>query len=467
MEANARLQTSTPSTSASCASRSTAALASSSSPSSRGSAKIADTSTPEGRVTMLREVALTLRRLRDAWVYGGAVNEPMRALSSQKEVFDRYCNDARARYREETVRNEQGVKTATPAGAYTPRTDEGAGLILVSIIVAARRELYTVQADRQTVRTSRSALEARRDARREHRSSRSRSSWQPSEDNDRMSSMELEAKYPRPEPQSRSERARRQSVLHLLRRARTRPSWCRARIAVHRRPAARPDSRRPGVRPGHAYARVLGARRRPLSPPPSRRSSRCAGDREGDRQARSRGWPRGSRGRVGARRRGGRRAAAADQGDRVRDGQPRDPLPRRRRARRRARRTSRSGSPGCSAARSSTSPSRSTRSARSSTRATPRAPGSMRSARSPTRPPAISRSTRRARTGASSSRASSAACSTTASIRSSEAVEEARRASKGLSIRTPARRGAARRGQGAARGCRAGRSSRRSPGCAR
>ena len=34
---------------------------------------------PEGRVTMLREVTLTLRRLRDAWVYGGAVNEPMRA----------------------------------------------------------------------------------------------------------------------------------------------------------------------------------------------------------------------------------------------------------------------------------------------------------------------------------------------------------------------------------------------------
>jgi uncharacterized membrane protein len=159
--------------------------------------KLADTSTPEGRATMLREVALTLRRLRDAWVYAGAVNEPMRALTSQKEVFDRYCNDARARYREETVRNEQGVKTATPAGSYTPRTDEGAGLILVSIIIAARRELFTVReigsgADLTSALEAAGTLDASTLVAVEI-------VWQPSEDNDRMSSLELEAKYPRPE----------------------------------------------------------------------------------------------------------------------------------------------------------------------------------------------------------------------------------------------------------------------------
>jgi uncharacterized membrane protein len=160
-------------------------------------AKLADTSTPEGRVTMLREVALTLRRLRDAWVYGGAVNEPMRAMTWQKEVFDRYCNDARARFREETVRNEQGVKTATPASAYTPHTEEGAGLILVSIIIAARRELFTVN-EIGSGNDLRAAIEAA--------GTLDTNSlvaveivWQPSEDNDRMSSMELEAKYPKPD----------------------------------------------------------------------------------------------------------------------------------------------------------------------------------------------------------------------------------------------------------------------------
>jgi uncharacterized membrane protein len=146
---------------------------------------------------MLREVALTLRRLRDAWVYGGAVNEPMRAMTWQKEIFDKYCNDARARFREETVRNEQGVKTGTAASAYTPRTEEGAGLILVSIIIAARRELYTVReigsgADLGSALEAAGTLDTNSLVAVEI-------VWQPSEDNDRMSSMELEAKYPRPD----------------------------------------------------------------------------------------------------------------------------------------------------------------------------------------------------------------------------------------------------------------------------
>ncbi len=156
-----------------------------------------DTSTAEGRTAMLREVALLLRRLRDAWVYGGAVNEPMRSMNAAKPVFDKYVDDARSRFREETVRNEQGTKTTTAASSYTPHSDEGAGLILVSIVIAARRELFTVNrigngddlrqaldAASQLAPASLVAIEV---------------VWQPSEDEDRLSSMELEAKYPRPD----------------------------------------------------------------------------------------------------------------------------------------------------------------------------------------------------------------------------------------------------------------------------
>jgi uncharacterized membrane protein len=156
-----------------------------------------DTSTKDGRTAMLRQVALLLRRLKDAWVYGGAINEPMRDLGAAKPVFDRYVDDARSRFREETVRNEQGQKTAAASSSYTPRSDEGAGLILVSIIVAARRELFTVNrigngddlrqaldAASQLTPASLVAIEI---------------VWQPSEDADRLSSMELEAKYPRPD----------------------------------------------------------------------------------------------------------------------------------------------------------------------------------------------------------------------------------------------------------------------------
>jgi len=160
-------------------------------------AKIADTRTADGRLTMLREVDLLLRRSRDAWVYGGAINEPMRSLQAAKGVFDGHVTDARARFRDEVIRNEQGTITTSQASETIPRSEEGAGLILVSIIVAARGELFTVAhiADGEDLRK---ALEAA-----SHRPAADLVAieivWQPSEDTDRLSSMELEAKYPHPE----------------------------------------------------------------------------------------------------------------------------------------------------------------------------------------------------------------------------------------------------------------------------
>jgi len=159
-------------------------------------AKSANTGTAAGRHAMLKEVTLLLRRVRDAWVYGGAVNEPMRSLAGAKSVFDRHVLDARATFRTETIRNADGVVTAQAAPAAIPRAHEGEGLILVSIIVAARSELVTVKhiGDGETLRK---ALEAA--------SFRSPDDlvaieivWQPSDDADRLSSLELEAKYPRP-----------------------------------------------------------------------------------------------------------------------------------------------------------------------------------------------------------------------------------------------------------------------------
>jgi uncharacterized membrane protein len=160
-------------------------------------ASSADTGTDEGRLAMLREVCLLLRRVRDAWVYGGAINEPMRAMGDAKVAFDRHVDDARARFSKETIANVQGRKALADGGQFTPRSDEGAGLILVSIIIAANSELFTVSqiGDGEDLRK---ALEAA--------SNRTAADlvaieivWQPSEEEDRMSSMELEAKYPRPD----------------------------------------------------------------------------------------------------------------------------------------------------------------------------------------------------------------------------------------------------------------------------
>src|SRR5690606_19751137 len=107
-------------------------------------AKSADTSTAEGRTAMLREVSQLLRTLRDAWVYGGAVNFPMRPLRGAKMTFDKQVDDARAGFRAEGIRIADARVRTRAASEYRPRMDEGAGLILVAIIIAARRELFTV-----------------------------------------------------------------------------------------------------------------------------------------------------------------------------------------------------------------------------------------------------------------------------------------------------------------------------------
>jgi uncharacterized membrane protein len=67
----------------------------------------------------LREASIVLRRVRDAWLYGGATNEPLRAVPEAMAAFERLVAAARA----------------------------GAGdgsMIVVSIAVVARGELVTV-----------------------------------------------------------------------------------------------------------------------------------------------------------------------------------------------------------------------------------------------------------------------------------------------------------------------------------
>jgi uncharacterized membrane protein len=72
--------------------------------------------TPASR---LREAGIVLRRVRDAWLYGGAVNEPMRAVPEAMATFEQHVAAARA------------------------STGDGS-LVVVSIAVVARGELVTV-----------------------------------------------------------------------------------------------------------------------------------------------------------------------------------------------------------------------------------------------------------------------------------------------------------------------------------
>ena len=118
------------------------------------------------------------------------------AAGSAKVTFDAHVLEARAKFHTETVRNHQGQVTAAAAPDSTPRSHEGEGLILVTLVVAANGELFTVRhiGDGEDLRK---ALEAAT-----YRSERDLVAieivWQPSDDADRLSSLELEATYPPP-----------------------------------------------------------------------------------------------------------------------------------------------------------------------------------------------------------------------------------------------------------------------------
>jgi len=116
-------------------------------------------------------------------------------MESAKATFDKHVDDARARFSVETVSNVQGKTQTAIAPEHTPRSEEGAGLILVTVVVAARSELVTVRRIGNG-EDLRQALDAAG-----HRSDLVAIEviWQPSEDADRLSSVELEAKYPRPD----------------------------------------------------------------------------------------------------------------------------------------------------------------------------------------------------------------------------------------------------------------------------
>ncbi|MBL8622257.1 MAG: DUF1517 domain-containing protein [Myxococcales bacterium] len=149
----------------------------------------AGTGSAAGRVQMLNEVAILLRRHRAAWVYGAVANHPMTTKDEARAAFHTHVATARASYRDETIRNVDGKVTRADAHAVAAPS-EGPGLVMVSVMVAAERELVTVDrpGDGEALRRALEAL-----------SSLTPSSlvavevvWTPSEPADRMTSAEVE-----------------------------------------------------------------------------------------------------------------------------------------------------------------------------------------------------------------------------------------------------------------------------------
>jgi len=153
-----------------------------------------DTATPEGLASLCRETALLLRRCETAWLYGASVNARPAAPDDADRAFRLAAQDARSRYRVEVIRNADGTSRARAGMSLVPRADEGEGVVVVTLLVAARTEVLDVphvrtSHDAQLLLSEYVALDARTLAVMEV-------VWAPAVEDDRMSTAELEVLYP-------------------------------------------------------------------------------------------------------------------------------------------------------------------------------------------------------------------------------------------------------------------------------
>jgi uncharacterized membrane protein len=157
-------------------------------------AETADTRTKQGLARMLREVAVALRKVRSTWVYAGVTNAEPMSREHAEAFFRAEAARARAEFKHELIRAHDGVKTTADEPAdLQPRPEEGIGLVVVTIVVAARVRIVDFHEpdDGEEIRgwlevMSRidnmdlAAVEI---------------IWTPAAERDRMSSVELEHRY--------------------------------------------------------------------------------------------------------------------------------------------------------------------------------------------------------------------------------------------------------------------------------
>ena len=157
-------------------------------------ARSGDTKSIAGLTRLLHETVIELRRAQHAWLYAGAFNAQPSAKQEARATFTRIAQDMRSRYRRELLRANDGGTATDEAPALRASELEGPGVVVVTLVVAARGHIPDVAnaQDGEHLRMLMRALGAI-DA----------SSlvaleviWSPSAEDDRMSTVELEALYP-------------------------------------------------------------------------------------------------------------------------------------------------------------------------------------------------------------------------------------------------------------------------------
>ncbi|GAB4194735.1 MAG: hypothetical protein OHK0013_00250 [Sandaracinaceae bacterium] len=107
----------------------------------------ANASTKKGLHDLLQIVVRALRSSEAAWTHAGAKNfHPMSSILAEA-TFRRLASDARAKFTHELVRNDGGaVREGEGHGVRRSTEREGEGVVLVTLIVAANREIVDFEA---------------------------------------------------------------------------------------------------------------------------------------------------------------------------------------------------------------------------------------------------------------------------------------------------------------------------------
>jgi uncharacterized membrane protein len=105
--------------------------------------KIANRGTTQSKdlVESLRAVVRLLRKCDAAWVYGGSSNYHPMSPPVAEGVFKRHAQNARSKFSAELVRNASGQTQTQASPGYKPKESEGEGVALITLVVAARREI--------------------------------------------------------------------------------------------------------------------------------------------------------------------------------------------------------------------------------------------------------------------------------------------------------------------------------------
>lgn len=158
-------------------------------------ARTAQTDTPARLPELLRETVLLLQASRLSWLYAHVSNHQPMSPAEAERAFRDLGARARAEFRHELVRNADGALRARDTPDLQAHPHEGAGVVVVTLIVAAKRPIVDT-----LVTAGVESLDVLLDDLRAVAASGALAAlevvWSPAAENDRMSTAELEQHYP-------------------------------------------------------------------------------------------------------------------------------------------------------------------------------------------------------------------------------------------------------------------------------